>query len=390
MVAERSGYDRAMLSSDSQAGSSLADVLPTLLSRVCGRDEIPGNAPTRGLKEASLDAVVLIVVDGLGWMNLKQSQGHARFLAQQPSKRIETVRPSTTGAALTTLLTGVLPGQHGLPGYRIRDVASGRFRSTLTDWEGFAPGSEWMRAPSLLKSAHEQGLNPVAIGRPAHAQSGLTAAILSGARYVSAASIADRFAQAASVLRAHETQLMYLYIDELDRAGHVYGWQSLEWLMALEEVDSQVRAFVATLPKRVGVVLTADHGMVDVPAHKHILMDSDPELLAGVSDIAGEPRFRYLYLAEPSVERASGLATAWRERLAKQSWVWTRQEAIDTGMFGPVDAVVAERMGDVVVAARGGAAFYTSEPGDEQSRRMIGQHGSITPDELGVPIIRLA
>lgn len=359
---------------------SLAAVLPRLLASF-GDDahHVAGSSSRR---------VVLIVVDGLGWTNLKQRRANARFLAKCQAQRLQTVVPSTTGAALTSLLTGVLPGRHGLLGYRQLDTETGRVLSTLTDWDEIADPQRWMRAKPLTLTAQEMGLRPVVIGRPAHERSGLTKALLAGAQFRAGTDIAARFEELAALLRIGETRFHYLYIDELDRAGHQFGWQSDQWEHALEELDAQLARFAAQLTSDVECVLTADHGIIDVPSHRHVLMDEHPGLLDGVWKIGGEPRFRHLYLKSDNSKRdAQRLAHAWREREGERSFIATRTEAIESELFGELAPGLSDRIGDVVVAARKNVAYYTSSAEDLASRRMVGQHGGISDDELIVPLV---
>lgn len=378
-----------MVSSAAEPGRRLADVFPSLLNALDVEGQFGSESSSIHHSFNRVEAAVLVLVDGLGWSNLLQRKAHARYLMTQPRERIETVRPSTTGAALTSLLTGALPGEHGLIGYRIRDEASNTLRGTLTDWDDVTSDSGWLRAAPLMQAAATNNLNPVAIGRPAHANSGLTRALLKGARYRSAATIEDRFLAAAEEINSGGARLVYLYVDELDRAGHLHGWQNGAWADALEELDSQIAKLVSTLPSNAGCILTADHGMVDVPQHRHFLMDSEPGLLEGVQLIGGEPRLRYLYLESPSEHSRSNLAQMWRDSQAGMARVYTREEALNSGLFGHVDTVVAQRIGDLVIAATANVAYYTSAESDVQSRQMVGQHGSTSEDELGVPLIRL-
>lgn len=378
-----------MLPRGSEPGRRLAAVLPSLLNSLGAQHDLPSEMYSPQFVLPRVETAVLIVVDGLGWSNLAQRSAHARFLSSAKRKRIETVRPSTTGAALTSLMTGVLPGEHGLVGYRIRDVAAGVLRSTLTDWENINDIRSWQKAVPLFEHARHAGFQPVAIGRPAHENSGLSRAILSGASYVGGRNIQERLEVAAQLSKSGNSRLIYVYIDELDRAGHVFGWQSQEWIAQLEELDAQLKRFANQVSPSVGVLLTADHGMVDVLSHQHVLMDSEPTLLEGVEEIGGEPRMRYLYIRDADITVAEQLRDSWRTFEAKRATIWTKQEALDLGIFGPIAPGVSERIGDVIVAARGAVAYYTSSAGDQQSRSMVGQHGGISDDELGVPLVRL-
>ncbi|MGK0720891.1 alkaline phosphatase family protein [Leucobacter sp. W1478] len=380
-------------------GARLAAILPTglaavarclgtdpaeVLTRACGIS--PNAVATSVVPDVSsippLRSFVMVVVDGLGHANLQARAAHARTISRMPTRRIETVIPSTTGAALTTLTTGRLPGEHGLIGYRIRHPEHGLV-STLKDWNGISDRRVWQRSTPLFELAAAIGARPVAIGRPAHATGGLTEAILTGAEYHGAVTIADRCAIASRLLRDGDPVVAYLYIDELDKAAHSAGWQSDLWLKRLEQLDAALEDLLRTLPGDVGVVVTADHGMIDVPEQRRIVLGLDTPAFSGVAEVGGEPRMRSLYLHEhvDPVEVAERVGAA----LGKLAWVGTRSEAIEGGWFGPTAPVVAERLGDVIVTGRGQLCF--SLPGDSpEARAMVGQHGGLSSEERGVPL----
>ena len=92
---------------------------------------------------------------------------------------------------------------------------------------------------------------------------------------------------------------------------------------------------------------------------------------------------RSLYLRDPG--RAAAVAARWEAAEGGRAWIATRDEAIASGWFGTVAAEVAERLGDVIVAARGAVAYYQSTD-DEQALAMVGQHGSLTEEERGIPL----
>lgn len=379
-----------MLPTATDNGARLAAILPTglaSLARGLGEDPAETLAAALGSAEvpSALPAVrslVLVVVDGLGHANLRAMRAHARTLSALPGRRIETVIPSTTGAALTTLTTGRLPGEHGLIGYRIRHPELGLV-STLKEWQGIEDRTAWQRCAPLFGHARGIGARAVAIGRPAHAVGGLTETILAGTEYLGGQTVSDRFSIASRLLRGGDPILAYLYVDELDRVGHSDGWQSPAWLRRLEELDSALEGFLRTLPGGVGVVITADHGMIDVPPERRVQLDADADALLGVREIGGEPRMRSLYLHEGAevTEVAERVAAS----LARSAWVVTRDQAIDAGWFGPVDPAVAPRLGEVLVVARGEFAFTLGADGPA-AQAMVGQHGGLSAEERGVPL----
>ncbi|GAA1509291.1 putative AlkP superfamily pyrophosphatase or phosphodiesterase [Agromyces terreus] len=367
-----------------------ADAVPRL-TEVLGssRSSLGGESNRLGLPEAS--GVVVVLVDGLGAANLQARAGHARFLAGRMAKRdvIRTVLPSTTAAALASLTTGRMPGEHGLVGYRTLDAANDRLVNQLSGWDAAMVPETWQRSETVFERAHAAGIDAVAIGAARYADSGFTRAVLRGAEYRAAASIADRFAEALDLLRRRSAPLIYLYVPELDQAAHAHGWESDRWLGLLEQLDAEVASFEGRMPRGTGLLVTADHGVVDVPAHRHVFVDAKPELLAGVRHVGGEPRFLSLYL-EPALDAGErdGLLARWRDAEGHRSWVLSRDEAVAAGLYGAVADEVRPRIGDILVAARAGIAYYDRREPNRQAEAMIGQHGSLTDDETRVPLIR--
>ncbi len=360
--------------------ASLATVLPSCLAALRGEQNALALRP---LKHA-----VVVVVDGLGAAALRAREGHARTLASRLGKAgtIDAGFPTTTAAALATLTTGTTPGVHGLVGYRVRDDA-GRLTNQLNGWDERMDPATWQRATTVFETAVSEGVAAYAVGVPAYADSGFTHAVLRGAEFIAGRTMADRFDAVREILRTPGPALTYLYIAELDQAAHARGWESPRWTAELETLDGLMAELTASLGPGQGALLTADHGIVDIPESGHVLFDTAPELLDGVQEIAGEPRLLHLYV-EADVS-AEAVAARWNAVEGARSWIATRDEAIAAGWFGPTVAPeVAQRIGDVLVAARKRIAYYDSRDPQRTGRGMIGQHGSLTAEETRVPLLR--
>jgi len=333
-------------------------------------------------------SVVLVVVDGLGALPLRAHAGHARTLASAMAKKdvAGAVFPTTTAAALTTLLTGAAPGLHGLVGYQVRDTVTGSLVNLLSGWEPGGPSPEaWQPQATVFEQASTAGHASFAVGIAEYRGSGFSRATLRGAQFHAARAAAERVEIAFGLAEANEGSLVYCYLPEVDKAGHRHGIDSGEWVAALEDVDA---ALALPVPDGVGVLVTADHGMIDVPAHRRFVLDAADGWHDGVLSIGGEPRMLHVY-AEPDADQKSILAR-WRGQLEGLAAVHSRAEAISAGMFGArVTEAAAARIGDIVAIARGNSALYDGEAEDQRGRGMVGQHGAITPEEWQVPFIRL-
>lgn len=368
------------LPADPPAARSLTGVVPDVLASLRGDpDWFP----------AARSAIV-VLVDGLGRGNLTARSGHARFLMSHLAKKdaVRTVFPSTTATAVTSLLTGVDAGIHGIVGYRARVPGTLSAPNQLKGWEtdGLDPLT-WQRAAPLMEREAAAGRPCFFVSKPAYARSGFTRAVFRGATFVPAATPEEQLEAAREVAGDHPGAIVYAYLPELDTIGHSRGWESEQWTAGLERVDAAVRRLHESATPGVGIVVTADHGMVDVPRDRHVLLGEGDELLEGVELVAGEPRLLQLYTEAGLADR---VAARWRQSEQSRSWVMTRAEAIAAGLYGPqVDAEVAPRIGDVLIAARGTVAYYDDRLADKKAQKMIGQHGSLTDQERIVPLIRL-
>ncbi|WP_394279208.1 alkaline phosphatase family protein [Microbacterium sp.] len=364
---------------DPPGARSLTGVVPHVLAALAGQSS--WFAPAR--------SAVVLLVDGLGRSNLTARAGHARFLTQRMTKKdaARTVFPSTTAAALGSLLTGEGPGAHGLVGYRARVPGTDEVVNQLRGYEtdGLDPLT-WQRSEPIWEREARAGRPVFVVTKAVYVSSGFTRALNRGAEIVSAGSIAERVEMAAELALRHPSALVYAYVPELDMIGHARGWESDEWSAALEQVDAAARDLDASLGSAAGAVLTADHGMVDVPRHRQLLIGDGDPLWDGVRLVGGEPRMVHLYAEDGAVD---GVLERWRASESSRSWVLSRDEAIAAGLFGPVHPDVLPRIGDVVVAARAGVAYYDDRDADKKPQNMVGQHGSLTDQERVVPLVRL-
>ena len=359
----------------------LADVLTSSLASLTGADNPLGLPPT--------NKAVVVLADGLGVSSLRARAGHARFLTGHLGKSdvVDGVFPATTAAGITSLTTGTAPGTHGLVGYKVLDAANDRVVNQLTGWDADMEPRAWQNQPTVFDRATEAGIPSFAVGPKRFNGSGFSQAALRGAAYVPAETMALRFQAVREIFDREPRALIYLYVPELDINAHAHGWESDRWLAQLESLDAETARFAAGLRQDEGLILTADHGVVDVPAAKQVLFDTVPELVAGVRHIGGDPRCLQLY-TEPGVD-GDALAETWRAVEGERAWIFTRAEAVAAGLFGSVRAEAMDRIGDVIVAARKLIAYYDSREPNQSARSMVGQHGSLTDEELRVPLIRV-
>ncbi|QCU77878.1 alkaline phosphatase family protein [Citricoccus sp. SGAir0253] len=370
------------------AGRSLATVLTSAAAALGA----PGFA--NALQLPRTRRVLVVMVDGLGKAVLKRHAGHAPYLRSvldRDAVTLQSAFPTTTAASLSSLGTGLEPGRHGLVGYDVLDPERGVVVNQLGGWDPATDPGRWQPHPTVFERLEGTGVDAVTVSLPAFADSALTRASLRGSRFEGATTLHARFQRAREELhRATGPVLVYLYLNELDKAGHQQGTGSEKWLHALEEIDGAARRLAQAVPPDTVVVLTGDHGMVDVPESRRIDYATMPALVDGVEHTAGEPRLVQLYFAADAGDAARhGTLSAWRAAFGDHAWVLTREQALEAGWFGATDERVRPRIGDLLVAAHGPLALYDGRRVPGSAFEMVGHHGSPTRAEREVPLLVL-
>ncbi|TKJ33363.1 nucleotide pyrophosphatase/phosphodiesterase family protein [Blastococcus sp. CCUG 61487] len=368
--------------------ASLADVLPGVAAALgvpLERDEFPADPLGLHTVLAGARRVAVLLVDGLGADLVRQHAHLAPTLASlaAPVGDLSAPCPSTTPVSLASLATGMPPGSHGVLGF-VTAVPGQEGRTlTHTQWTDDPDPDLWQPRPTVFARAEAAGVPATVVAPYAFARSGLTRAVYRGATYAGTVGAGDLSAAVLHALSASPRALVYAYIADLDLTGHVRGVDSDGWRAQLQLIDRQVEQLVAGLPADAALLITADHGMLDVPAATRLDIDAVPELGDGVALLAGEPRARYVHTVPGA---AADVLDRWREVLGERAWVVGRDDAVAGGMFGPVDDGMADRIGDVVALARGTWALTATErePGPS---RLAAYHGSLTATELAIPLL---
>jgi hypothetical protein len=356
---------------------ALADVLPSVLAAI-GAAGWPS-----AIALPPAPSYVVFLVDGLGWELLRRHRDVAPYLNSlaDGTAPITCGVPSTTATSLTSLGTGLAPGRHGVVGFTSRVPGTDTLLDALR-WDQPVDPREWQPHDTVFGRARAAGVATTTVSKRAFQGSGLTVASQRGAEYVGADTPGERISATVHA-SASPGSLVYVYEGELDSTGHAKGCKSWAWEHQLGVVDSFAQRMREALPPSTALLVTADHGMVDVGPDQRVDVDERPDLLDGVSLLGGEARFRHLYCAGGAVD---SVAAAWRAGLGERAIVLTRDEAIERGWFGEVDAAVRPRLGDVVVASLGGNAVVATIRFKHESK-LIGFHGSLTPDEMLIPLL---
>jgi hypothetical protein len=358
---------------------TLADVLPAVAAAL----GVDAGLATVGLELPPAPSYVVMLVDGMGQELVARHPNHAPYLhALLAGSEPGTAGvPSTTATSLTSLGTGLPPGEHGLVGFTSRVPGTDHLLNALF-WDKSVDPLEWQPHETAFHKLSRAGVVTSVVSKREFRDSGLTRSGQRGAAFIGADRMGERIAAAVSST-AHAPSLTYVYDGDLDWTGHRFGVDSPAWRQQLITVDGAVEQLRDALPPATRLVILADHGMVDSGPHSRIDVDRTDGLRDGVELLGGEARFRHVYCSPGA---ADDVAATWRTVLGDRALVLTRDEAIARGWFGTVEDRVRPRLGDVVAACTDDTALLSSTDFPYEMK-LIGMHGSLTPAEMLVPML---
>jgi predicted AlkP superfamily pyrophosphatase or phosphodiesterase len=375
------------------AGGSLLNLMATLTA-ACGA--VPRQPLLAALPPAALaDArnIVLVIVDGLGDAFLAR-HGAGGEIHRLRRAAITSVFPSTTASAITTSYTGCAPLEHGLTGWftyfgeagcvaaplpflsrgdkrslRARGLVPERAFHAASLFDVLATRAIVVTPQSIVDSDYNRFHCGRAERRPYHTLEGFVAET------------------EAAVKSGDDRKFVYAYWPEYDSTSHQHGHQSPAALAQLAAFDAAFGALLARLSGTDSVVvLTADHGFVDVTDEATLDLADAPGLSALLRfPLCGEPRVAYCYVQEGRIDEFMQRAADW---LGDRGSVRPSEALVDEGWFGPgtPHPRLAERIGDVALVMNARYTIRDRTPGEARHRH-IGNHGGTSEEEMRVPLV---
>jgi len=357
------------------SGANLTGIIPGCLLGTSGRR--PNWFP-QPLQEA--ERIVLLVIDGLGYEQLQRHAHIAPNLMSLVGGSITTIAPSTTASALTSLVTGASPAEHGIVGYRMdmgdSVMNSLRWWSDTRDLRKVHPPASVQPIPPFV------GMTIPVVSRAELEGSAFTEAHLRGSRPCGWRAASSIVAQCASLISAGE-KFVYAYYDGVDKIAHERGFGAY-YDAEIAATDWLVGALLNTLPSGTTLAITADHGQVQVDDNVVHLSD---DIKATLHHQSGEGRFRWLHAKRGQESDLLQIATDLYSDIA---WIASRDQVVEEAWLGParggrIADQVKRRLGDVALVPFTATTF--EDPLDSGPFSLVCRHGSLTADEMFVPFL---
>ncbi|MCL4560955.1 MAG: alkaline phosphatase family protein [Chloroflexi bacterium] len=389
--------------------------LPSSICQLLGVRSLGARPLASEVLEACGDGiqrVILLVVDGLGLELfrhfLEEDSLWKELLPQAVFAPLTSLVPSTTTAALTTLWTGAAPAQHGIVGYELwlrefgvianmilHSASSANNDAGGLSRSGFHP-TTFLPVPALGQHLLSQGVKPYAFMPHNLVHSGLSTMHLSHTETLPYRTPADLWISLRELVAAQDSQkpgessYIYAYYEEIDGLSHRYGPDD-ERVAAEFESFTQVfeRTFLrrnpATGSRNTLLIVTADHGLIYTPKNPVFDLRSHPHFLEMLHMVpTGDNRLAYLNVRPNKVPEV--------QEYISEHWpgmfdMLPSGQALHAGLLGPgpVYARTAERLGDLILIARGEAFLWWAD----RENPLLGRHGGLSRKEMLVPFFAL-
>jgi len=395
------------------SGYCLSNVPSTVLS-IFGisqaRPVLPKDA-LGGTETSGIDNVILLLCDGLGYNEWQRQAGKGFMgaLSRKGSVRpITTVFPSTTAAALTTVSTGLTPQEHGLPEWYVYMQELGeivvtlpftrvgdRGRDTLV---GELNPKALLDGRTIFQRLRESGVSCTSLTSRALAYTAYSSISRRGSNLVPYSAASDLTVSLRRLVeRSKGRNFFYAYWSYVDTIEHLYGPNTDE-----SEVEASVishafqEGFLSKLDreaaKRTLILVTADHGQVQVDPKKTVYMNRFGNLVRALEhapsgDIIppwGSARDAYLKVERAKLDSTKRYLDKKLEGIAS---VMKTEDALEQGLFGinkPTKRF-RRRVGNLMILPHGTrTVWFRYEKGDPLNLR--GHHGGLTKDEMTIPL----
>jgi predicted AlkP superfamily pyrophosphatase or phosphodiesterase len=319
--------------------------------------------------------VVLMVLDGMGRHIIDKNCNNGSILKTHQVMNLNSVYPPTTVAATTAFTTGLAPIESGWLGWHLylnnedpsitlfkNEINATKEKFTKLNVEDLLPRNYWY---NNLKRAKHYTIYP------AWGENGVD-------------TLSEAFNKVQEICNKEESNFTYLYWDEPDALMHEYGTTSQIVKVKLLEIEEQVEKLANELPNETIVLITADHGLIDV---EPIELSNYPDFEDCLTKpFAGEGRFAQFYVKEGM---QSTFEELFNKYFAESFMLMTKQEFIKSQMAGlnAVNSITQYALGDYVAIGTGN--YYFTEKLSDDDLIFKAHHAGITPEEMETCVILL-
>lgn len=364
------------------------------IAHLTGVKDVEPSPPMRRLLEliGRADHLIFVLMDGLGMSTVRRLPA-ASFIASHVRLELIATCPSTTACALTTVATAAFPNRHGIAGWftylpELLTTAvvlpfKERFTGQPLVERGIRPQDVLRLAPILPRMTHRAlTVTPSNIANTTYNYfcRGGTA----GVGYDTIPHAVNRIIE--DVRGAKGPTYTHLYLPEIDTICHHLGVDHPGVVPKVIEIDRELARLGEAVRGRATLVLSADHGLIDVPRGDQLfLFPGDPLLELLQVPPTGDARMPVFHVYE---NRKDAFVEQFVARFGNRMHLVTTAEAERMELFGPgpFSEHARPHFGDFIAFPFRPATLSFHGSDKPPDHVFLAVHAGLSPQEMCVPL----
>lgn len=330
---------------------------------------------------AKEQTVVMISIDGLRWDYIeKHGAPNLKAMGEQGvrAQKMQPVYPSKTFPNHISVITGLLPVNHGIVDNKFCDKA--RNNECYSMGKG-QKDSTWVRGTPLWNLVKMHGLKSAVYFWPESDArfNGMTPDYYF--HYSKQGDYQDRIDQIVqwlSLPQAQRPRFVASYFSLVDSMGHEFGPDAVQTRDAVHKLDAlmgQLRTRLSKLAQDINLVIVSDHGMAQVDPEQSIIVSSLPKDDNFITVNTGP---RLLIYTKSDAQNAD--IDAYKARLQKAAK--GRYSVLSSEQLNGYHYNSGSRVGDIVVQTNAPAVFSNGTKAP-----YLGTHGYAYSDDMAATFI---
>ena len=345
--------------------------------------------------------IIFFILDGFGMNLLNKFASSTKFLNRNFISPITSVFPSTTSAAITSLISGKTPWEHGAIGWTLYFKEFAKNIDYLPNWDSITYKThnakkynviDYVGADNIFNKISEI-THDVQQFYLAHEELSQSPNIIRNSGTAEIISYSDHkhlFKTLNKLItkKKSDRKLIFVYSSSPDKIEHHHGVYANEVEKFIQETDSALRVLSSQLAGTdTTILLTADHGLIDV--HDYYYVNEDEKLFDSmIMPTFPEPRFISFFVKNHKMEQFENAFQKYENKFL----LFDREEFLKHKFLGKgkMHPKIDDFIGDYLAIAISDAAMKSIYmQNGKWKKEFYAHHAGLTEDEMLVPLIKI-
>lgn len=354
--------------------NTLLNVVSSISSYYGKNNPYPKNERVSELIETNeYNHIILMILDGLGSIVMDKNKNETTYLHKNKIEDITSLFPSTTAAATTSIISGLAPLESGWTGWEnyVSEINRNVILFTGENYfTGETTGVDIKKTYLPYKEFYDGFSIPTKTQMPAFVEGG-------------ASSFAELLKNTGNFINKNSKSFQYVYWSEPDFTMHMNGVDSSKSKEVIKDLDSKVKKFADDLGDDVLLIVSADHGHINVSDYPFWFNSELSDMLS--REPSNDSRCLTFKVRDEYMDIFPKIFDKYYHGLYK---IYPKNYVIGNGFLGNVDISpknprIDDFMADYVAIAISDIYIKYSK----NSISMKSHHAGMTEDEMLVPLI---